>query len=153
VPFICRRCPAIALPFEGKRNLKICHVSIISGLGLGLGRKARYALVVLGDIAQEAMLPGIACTGYSELVALVSSDTERARKVGGQSGVTQSWAFEGYKEMLGAGSVDAIYLATPNWRHAEFAVPALRAGVHVLVEKPLEVTTIRHIRENSEYKH
>jgi predicted dehydrogenase len=67
--------------------------------------------------------------------------------------VTQSWAFEGYKEMLGAGSVDAIYLATPNWRHAEFAVPALRAGVHVLVEKPLEVTTIRHIRENSEYKH
>jgi predicted dehydrogenase len=37
--------------------------------------------------------------------------------------------------------VDAIYLATPNFRHAEFAVPALKAGVHVLLEKPMEVSS------------
>ncbi|MGJ3627228.1 Gfo/Idh/MocA family oxidoreductase [Sphingomonas sp. MMS24-JH45] len=41
------------------------------------------------------------------------------------------------------GEIDAIYLATPNWRHAEFAVPALEAGIHVLCEKPLEVSTTK----------
>jgi predicted dehydrogenase len=43
--------------------------------------------------------------------------------------------------LLESGTIDAVYIATPNWRHAEFAVPALRAGVHVLVEKPMEVST------------
>jgi predicted dehydrogenase len=40
-------------------------------------------------------------------------------------------------------SIDAIYLASPNWRHAEFAVPALQAGIHVLLEKPIEISTER----------
>jgi predicted dehydrogenase len=34
-------------------------------------------------------------------------------------------------------------LATPNWRQAEFIVPALKAAIHVLTEKPLEVSTAR----------
>jgi len=34
-------------------------------------------------------------------------------------------------------------VATPNWRHAEFVVPALRAGIHVLCEKPMEISTAK----------
>ena len=45
--------------------------------------------------------------------------------------------------MLASGNVDAVYIATPNWRHAEFVLPALAAGIHVLVEKPLEIDTAR----------
>ncbi len=118
-------------------------MSIMSSLGLGSGKKVRYAVVGVGDIAQEAMLPGIAHTGNSELVALVTGDSEKARQVGAQYGIKLTWSYEGFEEMLRSGEVDAIYLATPNWRHAEFAVPALRAGIHVLVEKPLEVTTAK----------
>ncbi len=110
---------------------------------LGLGRKVRYAVVALGDIAQEAMLPGVAHTGNSEITALVTGDPEKARGVGKQYGVHDSYGYEQFEEMLGSGKVDAIYLATPNWRHAEFAIPALKAGIHVLVEKPLEVSTAR----------
>ncbi len=118
-------------------------MSILSALGLEAARKVRYAMVALGDITQEAMLPGVAHTGNSEVVAFVTGDPEKARLVGRQYGVTASYGYAQFDEMLASGTVDAIYLATPNWRHAEFAVPALKAGIHVLVEKPLEVSTAK----------
>jgi predicted dehydrogenase len=51
------------------------------------------------------------------------------------------FSYEQFDAALASGAFDAIYLATPNWRHAEFIIPALRAGIHVLTEKPLEVST------------
>ena len=53
------------------------------------------------------------------------------------------FSYEEFPQLLASGEVDAIYLATPNWRHAEFAVPALKAGTHVLCEKPLEVSSAK----------
>ena len=115
-------------------------MSIQSVLGLGPDRKVRYAFA-LGDVTQEAMLPGVAHTGNSEVTALVTSDPEKARLVGAQYGISESYGYDQFEQMLHSGTVDAIYLATPNWRHAEFAVPALKAGIHVLVEKPLKLST------------
>jgi predicted dehydrogenase len=80
-------------------------------------------------------------TGNSEVTALVTGDPEKAKKVGSKYGVANTYGYEQFAEMLASGNVDAIYVATPNWRHAEFVIPALEAGIHVLVEKPLEVTT------------
>lgn len=101
--------------------------------------KVRYAFVGLGDIAQRAMLPGVAHTDNSEVTALVTGDPVKAREVGKQYGIESTYSYEQFDACLR--SVDAIYLATPNWRHAEFILPALAAGVHVLTEKPLEVTS------------
>ena len=115
-------------------------MSIASALGLTTDKKVRYAVVALGDIAQEAMLPGVKHTGNSEVTALVTGDPGKARGVGAQYGVSDVYGYEQFDALLRSGTVDALYLATPNWRHAEFAVPALRAGVHVLVEKPLETS-------------
>ncbi|MHB2205476.1 Gfo/Idh/MocA family protein [Methylobacterium sp. CM6257] len=132
-------------------------MSIASALGLTSGRKVRYAFVALGDITQEAMLPGVKHTGNSEVVAFVTGDPEKARGVGEQYGVSDSYSYEQFGELLASGKIDAIYLATPNWRHAEFAVPALKAGIHVLVEKPLEISTekcrgILEVAKNSSAK-
>ncbi len=99
--------------------------------------------MALGDIAQEAMLPGVKHTGNSEITALVTGDPEKARGVGRQYGVTDTYGYEQFDALLRSGTVDAIYLATPNWRHAEFIVPALQAGIHVLTEKPLDVSTAK----------
>ncbi|MFT8244314.1 Gfo/Idh/MocA family protein [Roseomonas sp. BN140053] len=118
-------------------------MSILSSLGITSGKKVRYGFVALGDIAQEAMLPGVSHTGNSEVAALVTGDPEKARGVGQQYGVTDTYSYDQFEEMLRSGKVDAIYLATPNWRHAEFAVPALRAGIHVLLEKPMDVSVAR----------
>ena len=55
-------------------------MSIKESLGLGPDKKVRYAIVGLGDIAQEAMLPGVKHTGNSELTAFVSSDLAKAAR-------------------------------------------------------------------------
>ena len=106
----------------------------------GFGKKVRYGIVGLGDIAQEALLPGVKHSGNSEVTALVTGDPKKAGAIGERYGVTASYGYEQYGELLASGTIDAVYIATPNWRHAEFAVPALAAGIHVLCEKPLEVS-------------
>ena len=120
-------------------------MSLASTLGFSSEKKIRYAIVGLGDIAQEAMMPGVAHTGNSEITALVTGDPEKAEDLGEQYKVPleNRYPYERFAELLKSGKIDAIYLATPNWRHAEFAVPALLAGVHVFLEKPMEINLDR----------
>ena len=42
--------------------------------------------------------------------------------------------------MISSGEVDGIVIVTPHWQHADLAIEGLRAGLHVLCEKPLTVT-------------
>jgi predicted dehydrogenase len=103
--------------------------------------KVRYGIVALGSISQEAMLPGVHHTGNSKITALVTSDPVKAAELSKMYGVEQTYDYERFGELIASGTIDALYIATPNWRHAEFAVPALEAGIHVLLEKPMEVTS------------
>ncbi len=112
-------------------------------LGLASDRKVRYAIVGVGDIAQEDLMPGVDHTGNSKIAALVTGDPAKASELGEQYNVEATFSYEQFDEALQSGTFDAIYLATPNWRHAEFIVPALNAGIHVLTEKPLEVSTAK----------
>jgi predicted dehydrogenase len=118
-------------------------MNIREAFGLPPKKKVRYGFVGLGDIAQEAMLPGVEHTGNSEVTALVTGDPVKAGRLAERYGVAHIYNYEQHSEMLHSGNVDAIYLAMPNWRHAEFVLPALAAGIHVLVEKPLEINTER----------
>lgn len=110
-------------------------------IGIEPDRKVRYAIVGLGDIAQEDMMPGFDHSGNSEITALITSDPVKARELGHKYGVSALFTYDEYDRALHSDAFDAIYLATPNWRHAEFIVPALEAGIHVLAEKPLEVSS------------
>ncbi|MBV8829615.1 MAG: Gfo/Idh/MocA family oxidoreductase [Acidobacteriaceae bacterium] len=132
-------------------------MSIKDALGLGSSKKVRYGMVALGDITQEAMLPGVEHTGNSEVAALVTSNSTKAREVGKKYGVPDTYSYDQFEELLHSGNIDAVYVATPNWRHAEFIIPALKAGIHVLAEKPLEVSTakcrdILDVQKNSSAK-
>jgi predicted dehydrogenase len=118
-------------------------MTLKEALGLGSSKKIRYAMVGLGDISQEDMMPGVEHTGNSEMTALVSSDPAKAAELAEKYGVKATYSYEQFDEAIHSGIFDAIYLATPNWRHAEFIVPALKAGIHVLAEKPLEISTAK----------
>jgi predicted dehydrogenase len=114
-------------------------MNIREALGLPPKKKIRYGFVALGDIAQEAMLPGVEHTGNSTIAALVTGDPVKAGRLAERYGAAHTYSYEQFPGMLASGNIDAVYVATPNWRHAEFVLPALAAGIHVLVEKPLEI--------------
>lgn len=103
-------------------------------------RKVRYAVVGLGHLAQAAVLPAFKHAGNSELAALVSSDTDKLTQLSRQYKVSRSYSYDQYEQCLADG-IDAVYIVLPNHLHREFTVRALKAGVHVLCEKPMAVTT------------
>ncbi|MFD0937909.1 Gfo/Idh/MocA family protein [Methylobacterium trifolii] len=100
------------------------------------GRNIRYAVVGGGWISQAAFMPAVAQTGNSEMTALVTGDPDKARALGERYGL-KTFRYDQYGEALHSGLFDAVYLALPNGMHRDFAVPALEAGLHVLLEKPM----------------
>jgi len=104
------------------------------------GRKVRYAVVGLGWISQAAFLPGMEHTGNSEIVALVTGHQEKAQKVGEKYGIQRHYHYDEYDALLASGEIDAVYLALPNFDHAKYAVRTLKAGISLLLEKPMAVS-------------
>ncbi|MEL0251817.1 MAG: Gfo/Idh/MocA family oxidoreductase, partial [Novosphingobium sp.] len=73
----------------------------------------------------------------AQVVAVVDRDLDLARKAAERFGAP---AFATLEEVLAIAHVDAVLLATPNHLHAAQAMAALKAGKHVLVEKPAAET-------------
>jgi predicted dehydrogenase len=108
-------------------------------MALTRSKVVRYAVVGLGHIAQNAVLPAFAnARRNSKLSALVSDDRRKLNTLGKQYRVQNTYSYDQYEECLE--HVDAVYIALPNSMHADYTVRAANAGVHVLCEKPMAVT-------------
>ena len=104
-------------------------------------RLIRYAVVGCGHIGQVAVLPAFGnARRNSKLAALVSGDPVKREQLSKQYRVERTCSYEQYDDLLKSGEIDAVYIALPNSLHAEYAVRAAQAGLHVLVEKPMAVT-------------
>jgi glucose-fructose oxidoreductase len=68
----------------------------------------------------------------------VSGSTEKLNELGDKYRIPVRASYDQFERCLQ--EVDAVYIATPNSEHAEYAVRAAKAGKHVLCEKPLAVT-------------
>ncbi|WP_249675041.1 Gfo/Idh/MocA family protein [Pseudomonas abieticivorans] len=98
--------------------------------------KIRYAVVAGGWISQGAFMPGVGQTDNSVMTALVTGDPIKAQDLADLYNL-EPYRYEQFAQLLASGTIDAVYIATPNFRHLEFALPALEAGIHVLLEKPM----------------
>ena len=76
-----------------------------------------------------------------DLVAVCDLDPSRARKVLGDR--TDVVVSDSLPDVLSMSDLDAVAIATPAGTHQPIALQALRAGKHVLVEKPLADSTAR----------
>lgn len=100
-------------------------------------KKIRYAVVGLGWIAQEVILPGFHGAKHSELVAFVTDDAEKAKELSEKYNVSETVDYDRYDELLRSGKVDAVYITLPNHMHKDYTLRAAQAGIHVLCEKPM----------------
>jgi predicted dehydrogenase/nucleoside-diphosphate-sugar epimerase len=92
------------------------------------------ALVGAGQIA-ATHLAVLRRVGGVRVTAVCDPAIERARRLAARGGVAASCA--SLEELLAAARPDAAHVLTPPPAHAEVAERLLRAGVHVLVEKPM----------------
>jgi glucose-fructose oxidoreductase len=100
-------------------------------------KQVRYAVVGLGWIAQKAVLPAFKHVSNSQLTCLVTDDEQKARELSKAYQVDATYQYEDFDRLVSSGEIDAVYIALPNSMHADFAVRAARAGLHVLCEKPM----------------
>ncbi|HLI60852.1 MAG TPA: Gfo/Idh/MocA family oxidoreductase, partial [Solirubrobacteraceae bacterium] len=94
----------------------------------------RWGLLSTARI-NDAFLGGVAESSGAEVVAVASRDAVRARGYAQAHGIAS--AHGSYEALLADPAVDAVYISLPNGMHLEWSERALRAGKHVLCEKPL----------------
>ncbi len=109
-------------------------------------KRVGYAVVGLGRISQGAVLPAFRHSKKAQLVAVVSGDLKKAKRLASSFGASASYNYDGYAQCLANPDVDAVFVATDNGTHAQFSVRAAEAGRHVLCEKPM-ATTVDECRQ------
>jgi len=102
-------------------------------------RKVGWAIVGLGKLALEEVLPAFTECQLSRPVALVSGHPDKARQVAKAYGLDTNniYDYENYGRMADNRDIEAVYIILPNSMHAEYTIRALQAGKHVLCEKPM----------------
>ena len=100
----------------------------------------KIAVVGTGFISSAKHLPAwLALRRSAEVVAICDVDKGRLEQVARQFGVPK--AYDDVRTMLDREKPDFLDICTPPRTHADFAVMALQAGAHVLVEKPMALDT------------
>ena len=89
-----------------------------------IGKRVRYAVVGAGWFGQEAVLPAFAnARENSELAAIVSGDAEKRAVLSVDYNVP-AYSLDQYEDVLASGSVDAVYIVSPNAGHKDQVLAA-----------------------------
>jgi predicted dehydrogenase len=103
-------------------------------------KEIKMGVVGCGSIAEIAHFPSIARCDEAKLVAVCDVNPDAAKAAAAKWGAEQ-W-FTDYRKMYEKTRLDAAVIASPNNVHRNQAVAAAKAGIHVVVEKPLAVTNV-----------
>ncbi len=107
---------------------------------MAASKRIGYAVVGLGHIAEGAVLPAFRHSRKSKLIALVSGDERKAKRLAAKFGAWDYYSYDDYALCLSHPHVEAVYIATANGTHPEYTLRASAAGKHVLCEKPMAPT-------------
>lgn len=101
-----------------------------------------YAVVGLGRLSVQEIIPAIYKSKHSRLVALVSGSPEKAAVVGKQYGIAQEniYSYARYDEIKNNPNIQAVFIVLPNALHKEYVLRSAAAGKHILCEKPMAIT-------------
>jgi predicted dehydrogenase len=97
--------------------------------------KVRVGIVGTSWWVEWMLAPSIGSHPQAEIASICGREQQRASEVASRFGIAQVYA--DYQEMIEAGNLDALVVATPDDLHYPVTMAALDAGLHVLCEKPL----------------
>ncbi|GAA0318389.1 Gfo/Idh/MocA family oxidoreductase [Oceanobacillus oncorhynchi subsp. oncorhynchi] len=97
-------------------------------------KKINWGILGAANIAYEQVVPAIRRSERAFVSAVASRTKEKAERFNTPE------IYDTYEEMLNDDSIDAVYIPLPNALHKEWAVKALNAEKHVLLEKPAALT-------------
>jgi predicted dehydrogenase len=98
-------------------------------------RRLRFGILGAAKIAPNALIEPAKKVPEAEVVAVAARDPARAREFATAHGIPRVLAT--YEDVIADPDIDVIYNPLPNSHHCEWTIRALRAGKHVLCEKPI----------------
>lgn len=98
-------------------------------------KKVKWGVLGTAGIAKGCTIPGMKLTENCELTAIAGRSMEKAKKYQQEFGFEK--AYDSYEALLSDPDIQAVYIPLPNHLHAEWAMKAMKAGKHVLCEKPI----------------
>jgi len=103
---------------------------------------AGFAVVGLGKLAQGQIIPGFRNCRNARLTALVSGHADKANRIAAEQKLPPGsvYNYDNFDRIASDPRIDVVYIVLPNFMHAEYTVRALKAGKHVLCEKPMAST-------------
>lgn len=121
----------------------VLAVSAVNPGWASTGRKLGYAIVGLGGYGLGRIIPQFQNCQHSRLVALVSGDPAKAKKVAQEYGVPERgiYSYNDFDRIRDNPDIDIVYICLPVFMHAEYTIRAAQAGKHVMCEKPMAVSS------------
>jgi predicted dehydrogenase len=98
-----------------------------------------YAVLGVGKLTANELLPAFRGSKRSKLVAIVTDDQEKGLEFAHAHGLTGGdvYTYEDFDRLETREDVEAVYIVLPNSLHREYTERAAKMGKHVLCEKPL----------------
>lgn len=107
-------------------------------------KKVKWGVIGTAGIAKGCTIPGMQLAENCELYAIAGRSMDKAVAYRDEFGFQT--AYDAYDLLLCDPNVEAVYICLPNDLHYEWTIKALKAGKHVLCEKPL-APTVGQIQE------
>lgn len=104
-----------------------------------MSSKIKWGILSTASIGTEHVIPAMIKGEYCDIIALASRSKDAAVKVAEQFGIPR--AYGSYEELLLDPEIEAVYIPLPNHLHVPWSILALEAGKHVLVEKPIALSS------------
>ncbi len=101
--------------------------------------KVRWGVLSTAKIGLEKVIPAMQQGEFCDVVAIASRSKEKADEAANQLGISNTYG--AYETLLADPDIDAVYIPLPNHLHVRWAIAALKAGKHVLCEKPIGLSS------------
>ncbi|MEO9003597.1 MAG: Gfo/Idh/MocA family oxidoreductase [Ginsengibacter sp.] len=103
-------------------------------------KKVKWGILSTAKIGVTKVIPALQLADNCEVIAIASRDLNKAKSIAAQLNIAK--AFGSYEELLADNEIDAVYNPLPNHLHLPFTLAAIKAGKHVLCEKPIGLNKV-----------